>query len=392
MRFTRRSVNMGLAAGLATSPFSLIARAGGDTIKIGMVASVTGPGADSGKYAVTGAKIALDRVNKSGGALGKQVELLIEDDQTTNPGAVLAFSKLAAQPDIVAFLGQIRSTQTHAMAPDILATGKPVCFGGTDPALTKMGNPWLIRFRPNDTYSARVIATYGVGTIGKKNWAIVHSTDAFGTSGFKALSAALDKIGAKVATDQGYPNLSQDFTPIALTIKSSGADIIGSYFTFESDLAILARQLRQLGVNVPWVGSPSMVAAGALKLAGPAIWGTYAVADYAADFEPGGEGIRQALRCRVKRAAGQLQLLDLRRDRPFVGRHQQGGFERPRKNPRGDLVHQGLQGRGGRIQLRPVRRRPTRLQHRAQRKGRRRFRQAHRIHRLIGAVGDRFRL
>jgi branched-chain amino acid transport system substrate-binding protein len=286
MRVTRRSVNMGLAAGLATSAFSPIARAGGDTIKIGMVASVTGPGADSGKYAVTGAKIALERVNKSGGVLGKQVELLIEDDQTTNPGAVLAFSKLSAQPDIVAFIGQIRSTQTHAMAPDILKAGKPVCFGGTDPTLTKMGNPWLIRFRPNDTYSARVIASYGVATLARRNWAIVHSTDAFGMSGFKVLSAALDKIGAKVAIDQGYPNQSPDFTPVALAIKSSGADIIGSYFTFESDLAIFARQLRQLGVTVLWVGSPSIVAAGALKLAGAAIWGTYGVADFAADSSP----------------------------------------------------------------------------------------------------------
>jgi branched-chain amino acid transport system substrate-binding protein len=199
---------------------------------------------------------------------------------------VLAFSKLSAQPDIVAFIGQIRSTQTHAMAPDILKAGKPVCFGGTDPTLTKMGNPWLIRFRPNDTYSARVIASYGVATLGRRNWAIVHSTDAFGMSGFKVLSAALDKIGAKVAIDQGYPNQSPDFTPVALAIKSSGADIIGSYFTFESDLAIFARQLRQLGVTVLWVGSPSIVAAGALKLAGAAIWGTYGVADFAADSSP----------------------------------------------------------------------------------------------------------
>ena len=77
MRLTRRTINMGLA-GLATSAFSPIARAGGDTIKIGMVVSVTGPGADSGKYALTGAKIALERVNKSGGALGKPVELIPE--------------------------------------------------------------------------------------------------------------------------------------------------------------------------------------------------------------------------------------------------------------------------------------------------------------------------
>jgi branched-chain amino acid transport system substrate-binding protein len=286
MRFTRRSMNLGLAASLTAPALARAAIAADETIKIGMVLPVTGPAADSGKYALTGAKIALDRVNKLGGVLGKHVELVTEDDQTTNPGAVLAFSKLAAQPDIVAFLGSIRSTQNHAMAPDILKTGKPVCFGGTDPALTKMGNPWLIRFRPNDSYSGRVIASYGVEMLGKKSWAIVHSTDAFGMGGLNALSAALNKIGGKVVADQGYPNQSQDFTPVVLAIKSSDADIIGSYFTFDNDIAIFARQLRQLGVTLPWVGSPSIVVAGAVKLAGPALWGTYGIADYAVDSSP----------------------------------------------------------------------------------------------------------
>jgi branched-chain amino acid transport system substrate-binding protein len=285
MRFNRRSVNVGLATSLAASMVSRSARAA-DTLKIGMVLPATGPAAAVGGYALAGAKIALDRVNKSGGVLGKQLELVTEDDQTTNPGAVLAFSKLAAQPDIIAFLGPVRSTQNHAIANDILKTAKPFCFGGTDPALTKMGNPWMIRFRPNDTYSARVIASYGVETLGKKNWALVHSTDAFGASGNKLLTAALDKLGAKVAIDQGYPNQSQDFTPVVLAIKSSGADVIGSYFTYENDQAIFARQAKQLGVTIPWVGSPTTVAAAALKLAGPALWGAYAVADYAADSSP----------------------------------------------------------------------------------------------------------
>jgi len=286
MRISRRSVNLGLVASLATPALLRAARAEGETLKIGMVVPVTGPAAESGKYAQAGAKIALDRINKAGGVLGKPVEIVAEDDQTTNPGAVLAFSKLASQPDIVAFLGSIRSTQNHAMAPDILKTGKPVCFGGTDPALTKLGNPWLIRFRPNDSYSGRVIAAYGSTTLGKKKWAVVHSTDAFGTGGAKALTAALDGVGASVAIDQGYANQSQDFTPVVLAIKSSGADVIGSYFTFDNDLAIFARQLRQLGVNIPWVGSPSTIDVGALKLAGPALYGTFGVADFAADSSP----------------------------------------------------------------------------------------------------------
>ncbi|MDB5627486.1 MAG: Extracellular ligand-binding receptor, partial [Tardiphaga sp.] len=179
--------------------------------------------------------------------------------------------------------GSIRSTQNHAMAPDILKTGKPVCFGGTDPVLTHMGNRWLFRFRPNDTFSAKVIADYGQTTLSKKKWAIVHSTDAFGTSGAKALTEAVTAGGGTVALDQGYPNQSQDFTPVVLAVKQSGAEVIGSYFTFENDLGIFARQLRQLGVTVPWVGSPSIVNVTALKLAGPALFNTFGVADYAED-------------------------------------------------------------------------------------------------------------
>jgi len=278
------------------------ASAQGATIKIGMVLPVTGPAADSGRYALIGAKLAIEQVNKAGGILGKQIELITEDDQTTNPGAVLAFSKLASQSDIVAFLGSIRSTQNHAMAPDILKTAKPVMFGGTDPALTHMGNQWLFRCRPNDSYSGRVLADFGMKTLGKKNWAIVHSTDAFGTAGGKALSEAITKGGGTIAIDQGYANQSQDFTPVVLAVKQSGADILGSYFTFENDLGIFARQLRQLGVNIPYVGSPSIVNVVATKLAGPALYNTYGVADYAEESSDASKAFGKAYRDVAKAA------------------------------------------------------------------------------------------
>jgi ABC-type branched-subunit amino acid transport system substrate-binding protein len=85
----------GVRRELVAPAFSRVAGAADDTIKIGMVLSVSGPGADAATWALAGAKIAVDRVNKSGGVLGKPIELVTEDDQTTNPGAVLAFSKLA---------------------------------------------------------------------------------------------------------------------------------------------------------------------------------------------------------------------------------------------------------------------------------------------------------
>src|SRR5271156_1881636 len=302
MKLTRRDFAAGIAAGIAAPYVISSARAQGATVKIGMCAPVTGPAAESGGYAIKGAKLALDAVNKAGGIMGKQAELIVEDDQTTNPGIVLAFSKLAAQSDIVAFLGSIRSTQVHAMAPDVLKLGKPVMIGGTDPALTHMGNQWLFRFRPNDSYSGIVIAEYGVKTLAKKKWAVLHSTDAFGTAGGKALADALVKLGTPSILDQGYANQSQDFTPVVLAVKQSGADVLGTYFTFENDLGIFARQLRQLGVTIPWVGSPSVVAVSSTKLAGPALFGTYGVADYAEDSSDASKAFGKAYRDAYKTA------------------------------------------------------------------------------------------
>jgi branched-chain amino acid transport system substrate-binding protein len=265
---------LGLPAGAAQAA---------DPIKIGMVAPLTGPAAESGSFQTQGARLAVDEINKAGGVLGRQLELTIEDDQTTNPGIVLAFSKLASNADFVAFIGSVRSTQVHAIAPDVLKTGKPVMIGGTDPTLTHMGNPWLFRCRPNDIYSARVIADYGAKALGKKKWAIVHSTDAFGTNGMKNLAEALKGMGIEPVLTQGYTNNSQDFTPVALAVKQSGADAMGTYMTFETDQGIFAKQVRQLGVSLTWVGSPSTVTTTAVKLAGAALYGSYAVVDFHRD-------------------------------------------------------------------------------------------------------------
>lgn len=300
MTITRRTFTSGLAVGLAAPAILREALGQSATFKIGQVVPITGPAAEAGKYAMAGAKLALEKVNKAGGILGKQVEILTEDDQTTNPGAVLAFSKLATNADIPAFIGSIRSTQMHAMAPDIMKTAKPTMFGGTDPTLTKLGNPWLFRCRPNDSYSGRVIAEFGAKELGLKKWGIVHSTDAFGTNGMKALADSLEGLGVKPVVVQGYTNQSQDFTPVVLALKQAGVDVIGSYFTFENDLGIFARQLRQLGVTAPWVGSPSITNVTALKLAGPALFNTYGVADYAEESSPEAKAYADAYRALMK--------------------------------------------------------------------------------------------
>jgi len=64
--------------------------------------------------------------------------------------------------------------------------------------------------------------------------------------------------------------------------RSRGADVMATYM-FDTDQGIFAKQLRQLGVTPTWVGSPSTVTTTALKLAGAALYGSYAVADFNKD-------------------------------------------------------------------------------------------------------------
>ncbi len=255
-----------------------------DPIRIGVVNEITGPQAEGGRFTINGIQLALDEINQAGGLLGRKVELRIEDNASTNPGTVLALSKLLSDGRLAGIIGPIRSTQIQAVAPTIAKAGIPTMIGGSEPSLTRVNNRWVFRVRPNDSYSSRVMADFGVNTLKYRKWAIVHSTDAFGTGGRNALTEALKALGVEPLLAQGYTNNAQDFTPVVLAIKKSGAEVIGTYMTNSPDQGIFARQLRQLGVNVAWIGSPTTISVTALQLAGEALHGSYAITDFTVDM------------------------------------------------------------------------------------------------------------
>ena len=285
-----------LAAAIALTPWMESAVAA-EPIVFGLVDEVTGPQAEAGVLQVQGAKLAVDEINAAGGILGRQVELRIEDNQSANPTTVLAYTKLI-EAGVVAVIGPLRSTQVQAASPTIAKSKVPALIGGSDPSLTRVNNPWIFRVRPNDLYSSKVMAEYGVKELKKLKWAIVHSTDTFGTGGKNALVDALKAHGIEPVLIQGYTSNSQDFTPIVLQIKKSGADIIGSYMTNSPDVGIFSRQLRQLGVQTEWIGSTSVLTETAMKLAGEALWGVHSVADFAVEANDEARGFAKRYRAK----------------------------------------------------------------------------------------------
>ena len=207
----------------------------------------------------------MEKINAAGGVKGRKITIVLEDDQTTNPGAVAAIQKLLEDKEITAIISSIRSTQVQAMLPTINEAKIPVAIGGTNYGLTHSGSEWVFRFRPHDGMSAKVIAKFTAEDLKLKKIAIVHASDAFGNGGRDMLVAAYKEYGITPVMIQGYTNGEKDFTAIVQNLKKSGAEALNTYMTFSTDLGILARQIKQQGAKVKWVGSPSITAIDGLK-------------------------------------------------------------------------------------------------------------------------------
>src|ERR1700740_273941 len=104
-----------LAAIIAVWLGTCIAGASQNTVKIGVITSLTGSLAAFGEAHKNGYAIALDEINAKGGALGKKVELDFYDDQSKPDQAVQGVSKLLDQDHVALLLGAYSSENTKAI-------------------------------------------------------------------------------------------------------------------------------------------------------------------------------------------------------------------------------------------------------------------------------------
>ena len=114
---------------------------GGDKIKVGEFASLTGKEATFGTSAHEGTLLAIEQVNLSGGVLGKQLELLTEDDQTKAGEPANAVNKLISKDGVIAILGEVASSRSLEAAPICQQSQIPMISpASTNPTVTQEGN------------------------------------------------------------------------------------------------------------------------------------------------------------------------------------------------------------------------------------------------------------
>ncbi len=257
-----------------------ISFAAGDEIKIGFTPPVTGASAAEGAWQLKAIKLALKQINAAGGVNGKSINLVVVDNQSTNPGALAALQRAVEQDKVLALVGSVKSTQILAMSDAIKGYGVPCMIGGTNATLTKQGNPWLFRVRPDDTIAAAAMVKYIKEDSSYTKIGILHDSDAFGTGGANLVEEGAKAAGLTVVKREKYTTKEKDFTAQLLSIKNAGAQFLVLYGTNPEDVAVIQRQYRQLGSPFKYIGSPSSQMKDTLNLSKEAAEGLFAVADY----------------------------------------------------------------------------------------------------------------
>jgi branched-chain amino acid transport system substrate-binding protein len=146
----------------------------GDTIKIGVSLPITyEAGGFWAEGATGGLKLAQKEINERGGILGKQIELIIEDDGCEEKGkGIEVWNKLINIDKVLAILGPVCPEIAIETLPLAQASKIPVIMGGDSvPQLARHGN-YIFNSYPSDVLNAKFIADYIFTELNKKKVAV----------------------------------------------------------------------------------------------------------------------------------------------------------------------------------------------------------------------------
>jgi len=247
----KRLALLGLVLGLMLNAFPLFA-AGGDPVRIGVMAPVTGQWASEGQDMVNIVKLLAEEFNQAAGAEGRQVVIEVGDDGGDPKTAALAAQRLIAS-GVVAVIGTYGSAVTEA-SQDIYADDDvlQIATGSTSIRLTEKKLPLFFRTCPRDDDQGRVMAKH-VQAMGIKSAAIVHDNSSYAKGLAEEVKGILDPAGLKIVFYDAITPGDRDYTTTLTKVKALAPEMI--IFTgYYPEAGMLLRQKKEMAWEVPMIG------------------------------------------------------------------------------------------------------------------------------------------
>lgn len=226
-----------------------------NTIKIGTIQSISGPVSAYGIQTRDAIKMAVEEINAAGGVLGKEIELIVEDDEASPDKTTNAFKKLVAKDKVVAVIGALISKCTLAITQE--AQAKKIVLltpTSTNDTVTDAGDNIFMSCY-NDSFQGQVGAKFAYETLRAKNAAILYDiTNDYSKGLTTNFTEKFETLGGKVVAAESYSAGDKDFNAQLTKVKAANPDVlyIPDYY---NTVSLIAKQVRSQGLNVTMLGA-----------------------------------------------------------------------------------------------------------------------------------------
>jgi branched-chain amino acid transport system substrate-binding protein len=286
MQSTRRQAMLAAAAVLAL-PAGRAAAA--DPVKVGAIFPLSGGAGPQGQHVTQAIEAMAAMVNEAGGVLGRQIQLLKRDDESTPAVGVSRANELIAEGVAVIIEGW-NSPVTLAMQPVIARAGilDITAVSKADQILSGAGNPLAVRLNSSNGLDGRVVAEYLARTKAKRI-AFLTQNDAYGNGAQTSIEAELQALGHayEKAAEERFPFAQADFRVALTNVRSANADAIVLINANEGlGMPAMIRQARQMRIRGELVAAVGTIAPSVIQVAGEAANGVVGADIYFPDVEP----------------------------------------------------------------------------------------------------------
>ena len=240
-------------------------------IKIGALFAVTGPAAFLGEPERNSAKMVIDEINKAGGVKGRKLELVAYDTAGDATKAVQLATKLIKDDKVVAIIGPSTTGETMAVIPVAEKEQIPLISCSAGSKITDPLKKWVFKTAQNDSLAVGRIYEYLQKTK-QTNVSILTVSDGFGASGREQLKSQAAKYGISIVSDDTYGPKDTDMTAQLTKIRGSQSQAIICWGTNPGP-ALVAKNVRQLGIKTPLFMSHGVSSKKFIELAGEAAEG-----------------------------------------------------------------------------------------------------------------------
>ncbi len=275
----RFAASLTLLVALAVGSSVLAQDASQDSVRVGVITSLTGRFATFGEQQQAGMDVALEEVNEAGGINGMMMELVLEDD-TSEVNVALAAAEQLVNQGLPLVMGAYSSSITNPLSQYFARQGYPfLVFTSSADSITQPGSEWVFRLNQPAAAYAEVlfdlmdqINAGGDGTL--QTIAIIHGNGTFESAVSDAALRLADERGYEIVEDENYDKGVTDFRPVLNRFAAADPDVV-MMVSYEDDGIAIMRQAKEVGLNA------KLFAGGAAGFALPSfIEGAGDAADY----------------------------------------------------------------------------------------------------------------